>query len=271
MASSAFDLQSLDPAGLVEAKPLFSHVTTASGDMKVVYVAGQVGMDENGKVADTYEGQVRQTVKNIGTCLAAAGATVKDIVKVNYYIVNYDPDNRPHVPIVLDFYNGHRPATMLVPVPCLAKPEFLFEMDATAVIPRNRASVPRTPPNVVDTTVDVVVVGGGLSGLQAGVDCQKAGLSTLVLEARDRVGGKTWSVPGAKGRGMIELGGAWINDTNQSHMYALARQLKLDVIQQRTTGDCVMEDLDGSISRFVYGEVPAVSTTIRGSRGMVTY
>lgn len=53
--------------------------------------------------------------------------------------------------------------------------------------------------------------------------------------------------------------------TYQSHMYALARQLKLDVIQQRTTGDCVMEGLDGSISRFVYGEVPAVSTTIRGS------
>ncbi|OKL56193.1 hypothetical protein UA08_08447 [Talaromyces atroroseus] len=108
----------------------------------------------------------------------------------------------------------------------------------------------------MDTTVDVVVVGGGLSGLQAGYDCQNAGLSTLVLEARDRVGGKTWSLPGAKGKGMIELGAAWINDTIQSHIYAVARKLKLDLIQQLTAGDCVVHDLDGSISKFVYGEVP---------------
>ncbi|KAJ4506733.1 hypothetical protein HRR83_003043 [Exophiala dermatitidis] len=260
MASNGkqFSLQTLDPTGLASSKPLFSHVTTASGDMKVVFIAGQVGMDENGNVAKAYEDQVRQTVKNIGTCLAAAGAKVTDIVKVNYYIVNYDPNNRPHVPIVLDFYAGHRPSTMLVPVPCLAKPELLFEMDVTAVIPRDRGIEPIPQPiPVTETRVDVVVVGGGLSGLQAGLDCQNAGLSTIVLEARNRVGGKTWSVPGAQGKGMIELGGAWINDTNQSHMYELAKKLKLDLIQQLTAGDCVMHDLDGSISKFEYGGVPA--------------
>ncbi|OKL56192.1 hypothetical protein UA08_08448 [Talaromyces atroroseus] len=129
-AAPPLQLQTIDPAGMLDSKPLFSHVTTASGDMKLVFVAGQVGMDEHGNVADTYEGQVAQTVKNIGRCLAAAGARVTDIVKINYYIVNYDPNNRPHVPIVLNFFNGHRASTMLVPVVCLAKPELLFEMDA---------------------------------------------------------------------------------------------------------------------------------------------
>ncbi len=242
---------------MFDPKPLFSHVVTASGDMKVVYTAGQVGLDEHGNVASTYEDQVAQTVKNIGRCLEAAGATVKDIVKINYYIVNYHPTNRPHVPIVLKFLNGHRCATTLVPVQQLAKPEFLFEMDVTAVIPNQTPSLSPSLP-VGNTEVDVVVVGGGLSGLQAGYDCQKAGLSTLVLEARDRVGGKTWSVPGANGKGMVELGGAWINDTNQSHIYGLARRFKLDLIQQLTAGDCVVHDLDGSISKFVYGDIPKV-------------
>ncbi|XXH01238.1 hypothetical protein Hte_007592 [Hypoxylon texense] len=245
-----FETKTIDPEGMFDPKPLFSHVCTASGDMKVVFTAGQVGIDEHGNVAPTYEGQVEQAVKNISRCLEAAGAKVTDIVKINYYIVNYDPVDRPHVPIVLKFLDGHRCSTTLVPVPCLAKPELLFELDATAVMPADRAPATET------TNVDVVVVGGGLSGLKAGLDCQRAGLSTVVLEARDRVGGKTWSKTGAKGKGKVELGGAWINDTNQSYMYALAREFGLDVIQQITTGDCVMHDLDGSMHRFEYGGVP---------------
>lgn len=281
-----FELATLDPTGMLDSKPLFSHVATASGDMKVVFVAGQVGMDERGRVAPTYEGQVEQTLRNLSRCLEAAGARVTDVVKMNYYIVKYHPDHRPHVPLVLRFLDGHRPATMLVPVAQLARPEFLFEMDLTAVVPRDRAAggggggVPRPVPQFAeDVGVDVVVVGGGLAGLQAGLACQDAGLSTLVLEARDRVGGKTWSVPGAKGKGMIELGAAWINDTNQSHMYALARRLRLDLLQQLTAGDCVVHDLDGSLNKFVYGEVPPVgyllccvpgSANRRGRRGSST-
>jgi monoamine oxidase len=42
--------------------------------------------------------------------------------------------------------------------------------------------------------VDVIVVGGGLSGMSAAYDVHKAGKTVLVLEARDRVGEKTCSV-----------------------------------------------------------------------------
>lgn len=150
---SSFELKTYDPERMSVSKPLFSHVATASGDMKVVFIAGQVGMDEHGKVAETYEAQVEQTVKNISMALAAAGARVTDIVKMNYYIVNYHPTDRPHVPIVLKWLNGHRPTTMLVPVQQLAKPEFLFEMDATAITPKDCVAdkVPRPVP-VADTT-----------------------------------------------------------------------------------------------------------------------
>jgi len=60
---------------------------------------------------------------------------------------------------------------------------------------------------------DVVVIGAGLSGLEAARNIHRAGLSVLVLEAKDRIGGKERSVSN-DGNGFIELGAAWINDTN---------------------------------------------------------
>jgi hypothetical protein len=61
----------------------------------------------------------------------------------------------------------------------------------------------------------VVVIGAGLSGLEAARNIHKSGLSVLVLEAKDRIGGKIRSVSN-DGNGFVEHGAAWINDTNQS-------------------------------------------------------
>lgn len=86
---------------------------------------------------------------------------------------------------------------------------------------------------------DVVVIGAGLSGLEAARNIHKSGLSVLVLEAKDRIGGKTRSVSN-DGSGFIELGAAWINDTNQSEMWAMAQKYGLDTVIQRAEGlDCV--------------------------------
>ncbi|EKD17140.1 flavin-containing amine oxidase [Drepanopeziza brunnea f. sp. 'multigermtubi' MB_m1] len=106
---------------------------------------------------------------------------------------------------------------------------------------------------------DVIVVGAGLSGLQAAVSIQDAGLSCIVLEARDRVGGKTWSVPLANGRGTVDIGAAWINDTNQSHVYALTKRFGIELVQQNTNGDCIFQDIDGSTHAFPYGTSPKFS------------
>lgn len=86
----------------------------------------------------------------------------------------------------------------------------------------------------------------------AACDVQKAGLSTLVLEAKDRVGGKTWSVTAAQG-GIVDLGAAWINDTTQSCMLALAQKLCLDLVQQRAIGNDIHELADGTVKIVLYG------------------
>ncbi|KAH7354854.1 putative amine oxidase [Rhexocercosporidium sp. MPI-PUGE-AT-0058] len=103
-----------------------------------------------------------------------------------------------------------------------------------------------------NTEVDVVIVGAGLSGLSAAVALHEAGLTVMVLEAKDRVGGKTYSISNGE-KGIVELGAAWINDTNQSEMWALAQKYGFETVVQRAEGlDCV-QDGDGKYRTKPYG------------------
>ncbi|KAH7175296.1 amine oxidase B [Dactylonectria macrodidyma] len=106
---------------------------------------------------------------------------------------------------------------------------------------------------------DVIVVGAGLSGLQAAYSAQQAGLSVVVVEARNRVGGKTWSVPLASGRGYADLGAAWINDTTQKRISAYATQFKSKVVKQRLVGNAVMLESDGNRIVYPFGITPEFS------------
>ncbi|EXF72964.1 amine oxidase B [Colletotrichum fioriniae PJ7] len=106
---------------------------------------------------------------------------------------------------------------------------------------------------------DVVIVGAGLSGLQAAYSAQQAGLSVAVVEARDRVGGKTWSVPLASGRGVADLGAAWINENTQSRMAKYVKKFKLSTVAQRLKGTAVMQLADSSRVEFPFGIIPESS------------
>ncbi|KAL4972854.1 hypothetical protein BDW66DRAFT_162551 [Aspergillus desertorum] len=236
----------------------YAPAAIAPANSQVIHVAGQAGMAKSGTVPTDYESQIHLALLNLRKILISSGASVKDILKLNLYIVNYDPAYRVHTRHLQRFLAGHRPAITLVPVTQLAVPAWLFEVDAVVVRLVPAAPRPLTGASSKED-LDVVIVGAGLAGLSAASELQRAGLSYVILEARDRVGGKTWSRPvleSDSGHGMIDLGAAWMNDVSQSKVYALAKRFGAEILEQNTAGLCVLQGANGECSSFEYGELP---------------
>jgi len=100
----------------------------------------------------------------------------------------------------------------------------------------------------------VVVIGAGLAGLRtADLLVQRGAGDVVVLEARDRVGGRTLSR--TFGRGTFDLGGQWIGPT-QHRAHALARELGLTLFPTHHEGDKIV-DLGGRIARYG-GSIPRI-------------
>ena len=99
--------------------------------------------------------------------------------------------------------------------------------------------------------VDCLVVGGGVAGLTAAFELRKRGVDVIVLEARDRVGGRTWSavLEGAE----VDWGGEWIGN-GQPRVYALIKELGLETFPTFDRGKKVLE-MRGKTSTYE-GTIP---------------
>lgn len=95
--------------------------------------------------------------------------------------------------------------------------------------------------------VDVAVVGAGLAGLSAARAVTAAGFECVVLEARERVGGRTWSEIQPDGT-TIDLGGQWIGPT-QHRMMELVQELGIEVFPTYDTGE-TQRSLGGKDAAF---------------------
>lgn len=99
----------------------------------------------------------------------------------------------------------------------------------------------------MEDQVDVVVVGAGLAGLAAAHDLEAAGLRTQVLEARDRVGGRTLNHTLGSGEA-VEIGGQWVGPT-QDRILAMAGRLGVRTYPTYQKGWHLLS-YGGSIRRF---------------------
>jgi monoamine oxidase len=109
-------------------------------------------------------------------------------------------------------------------------------------------------------SVDVAVVGAGLAGLVTARDVAAAGLDVLVLEARDRVGGRLLNapLPGTDGE-IVEAGGQWVGP-GQDRIAALITGLGLATFPTYDTGDKLAE-LRGARTRYG-GRIPWLNPAV---------
>jgi len=90
--------------------------------------------------------------------------------------------------------------------------------------------------------VDVAVIGAGVSGLRTAALLHNAGIDVLILEARDRVGGRLHSV--LHGDGALDLGATWFW-SHERHISALIDELDIATHNQHLTGDAIYHDPSG--------------------------
>ncbi|MEV8429644.1 RidA family protein [Streptomyces chartreusis] len=129
----------MNPAGLV-AVDAYRQVAIAGGS-KLVFVAGQVAWDADGVTVgvDDLAAQVEQCYLNVGTALAAAGASFEDVAKLNVHVVDWTPDKMPRLiegitRAAAKLGVAPVPPATLLGVAALDVPEHLVEIEATAVL-----------------------------------------------------------------------------------------------------------------------------------------
>ncbi|MQY06138.1 RidA family protein [Actinomadura macrotermitis] len=129
----------IDPAGLPKADA-YRQVSIATGT-KLVSVAGQVAVDADGATvgAGDLAAQIEQSYLNVATALAGAGASFDDVVKLTVYVVDWTPDKMSLFVKGVSRAAGKLggtpvPPGTLIGVAALAAPDYLVEVEATAVL-----------------------------------------------------------------------------------------------------------------------------------------
>lgn len=138
-ASETPGVTRLQPAGLplriVDGRTLYSHIVVTEPGRQV-FISGQLARDATGALVGKGDmrAQIRQVGENLKTALAAAGASLADLIKTTTYVTDIDEFFK-HVDIRMDYFGPGMPTSTTVEVRRLAHPDFLIEVEAVARLP----------------------------------------------------------------------------------------------------------------------------------------
>ena len=125
-----------NPPGVAAPAGLYSHAAIVPATSRFIYVAGQVALDETGALVGKGDPakQAEQVFKNIHRILTGCGASITDIVKINWYFKNMS-DRAATTAARERFLGTHRPASTAVEVSRLVNEDWLIEVDCVAAVP----------------------------------------------------------------------------------------------------------------------------------------
>lgn len=113
---------------------IYAHGVEAPGSQRTIWVSGQIGVAPEGGLPEDFVGQCRQAIENLQAVLSDADASLADIVKMSFFLTD-----REHmddlVAVRREMLTGVNPAITTVVVAGLVSPDWLVEVEATAVAP----------------------------------------------------------------------------------------------------------------------------------------
>ena len=132
-SATAQKIERINPPGL-STPTTYSHIVKV-GD--ILYIAGQVGADAQGKVVGTgMVEQLEQVLKNLQIALKSQGLDFSHVAKITIYTTDVDAFRAPDAAAVrAKYFGANRPASTLVGVTRLASPDYKVEIEATAHLP----------------------------------------------------------------------------------------------------------------------------------------
>lgn len=124
--------------------PGYTQVVETTTPGRIVHIAGQMGIDKDGRLPGDFRAQAIQTFENLKSALAAVGGSMEDIVKLNNYLLDI-----AYLPIIRDVRVSYLksdtpPASTTLQVSGFALVGALLEIEAVAILPAKPARAKST-------------------------------------------------------------------------------------------------------------------------------
>ena len=120
-----------NPSTIAAPQAEYTHAVEVPAGARWLTIAGQVGMKPDGTIAQGAEAQCDQIWRNITAILEAAGMGVRDLVRINSYLVRAE-DIAVARTVRAKYLEDHQPASTLLVISRLAGPDLLMEIEAVA-------------------------------------------------------------------------------------------------------------------------------------------
>jgi 2-iminobutanoate/2-iminopropanoate deaminase len=124
-------LKLFNPKSSAAPNGVYSHGVIVPANARWLYISGQTGTRPDRSIPASVEEQTEVVWQNLLAVLAEGGMAVADIVKITSFLTRAE-DYAKFAPVRAKYLGDHRPASTLLVVSALARPEFKVEVEAVA-------------------------------------------------------------------------------------------------------------------------------------------